>query len=422
MSEAARTPPFFAADFGEFGGMYEWVTFEEATAWLRQMRANWEWLARQNYNPCQQAWSAIAKTLTTTSQRLNQAQQYVSQGHPEHASGEISSAQSNLQNFIRSYPWLLQSTASYEFIAELSQSGKSLEAGLIVASWLNHDLSGAPVKNIADAMVTLALHERGIKDRARGEGLALRRLSAEMQTMLTAHKAEERAQETRFEELFNRIEEQAVAQNTAFEQQCTTRDGAWSDQHDAIKAELTGIKDAYDSHMALAAPVEYWENKRTKHKHWSIGVFAVLVVCMALVGFLLHTELQSIGETIAETRSLAKPTSNQPPAQGIIESVTTSAATWHLGSFVLLATLSFWFIRLLVRIFLSHLHLENDAAERVTMVKTYLAMVRDSALNTDDNISAVLAALFRPTGDGIVKDEGLPPTAMEWITKLGGKN
>ena len=79
------------------------------------------------------------------------------------------------------------------------------------------------------------------------------------------------------------------------------------------------------------------------------------------------------------------------------------------------------FIRLLVRIFLSHLHLENDAAERVTMVKTYLALLRDGSLPKDNSINTVLAALFRPTGDGIVKDEGLPPTAMEWITKLGGR-
>lgn len=67
------------------------------------------------------------------------------------------------------------------------------------------------------------------------------------------------------------------------------------------------------------------------------------------------------------------------------------------------------------------MHLENDAAERVTMAKTYLALIRDGALPKGDSITTILAALFRPTGDGIVKDEGLPPTAMEWLTKLGGK-
>jgi hypothetical protein len=78
-------------------------------------------------------------------------------------------------------------------------------------------------------------------------------------------------------------------------------------------------------------------------------------------------------------------------------------------------------MRAFVRIFISNLHLENDAAERVTMAKTYLALLRDGSLPKDDSIGTILAALFRPTGDGIVKDEGLPPTAIEWLTKLGGK-
>jgi hypothetical protein len=63
----------------------------------------------------------------------------------------------------------------------------------------------------------------------------------------------------------------------------------------------------------------------------------------------------------------------------------------------------------------------DKAEERVTMAQTYLAMIRSESLPKGENISTVLAALFRPTGDGIVKDEGLPPTAMEWMTKLGGK-
>lgn len=85
----------------------------------------------------------------------------------------------------------------------------------------------------------------------------------------------------------------------------------------------------------------------------------------------------------------------------------------------MLAVLGFWFIRILVRIFLSNIHLENDAAERVTMAKTYLALIRSNSLSKDENIDTVLVALFRPTGDGIVKDEGLPPSAIEFFTKLG---
>jgi len=199
--------------------------------------------------------------------------------------------------------------------------------------------------------------------------------------------------------------------------------------------------------MSLAAPVEYWEGKRKKHRLLTVISFVAVVLSMLGVGFTLHSELHDIGQAIEANKVMvaaAKTVVNQttkdskqspqtspdisardattevrasPSSQDLLQ----SAATWKIGSFVLLATLCFWFIRLLVRIFLSSLHLENDAAERVTMAKTYLALIRDSALPKGENISTVLAALFRPTGDGIVKDEGLPPTAMEWLTKLGGK-
>ncbi|WP_275888041.1 DUF6161 domain-containing protein [Chromobacterium haemolyticum] len=85
---------------------------------------------------------------------------------------------------------------------------------------------------------------------------------------------------------------------------------------------------------------------------------------------------------------------------------------------ILEGTLCFWVLRIGVRMLLSHIHLENDAAERVTMAKTYLALLRRGRLPEGDDLKTVLAALFRPTGDGIVKDEGVPPSMMEFLTKL----
>lgn len=44
------------------------------------------------------------------------------------------------------------------------------------------------------------------------------------------------------------------------------------------------------------------------------------------------------------------------------------------------------------------------------MVTTYLALANEGAADEKDR-SIVLAALFRPTADGVVKDDGLPMTA-----------
>lgn len=219
--------------------------------------------------------------------------------------------------------------------------------------------------------------------------------------------------------MHGQISEQSTQQQGAFDKDQQARAEGWKDQLEGAQAELDRLKETYDKHMALAAPVEYWDIKRKKHGRWAGGAFAAIIVGMGSAAYFLHSELQTVGRAMMASKAAASVAKAQSAGTSAVQAFTDSATSWHLGSFILLATLSFWFIRLLVRIFLSNLHLENDAAERVTMAKTYLALIRNDDLPKGDNISTVLAALFRPTGDGIVKDEGVPPSTLEWFTKLG---
>ena len=287
--------------------------------------------------------------------------------------------------------------------------------------WMKLDLSGAPIQSVVSGLLQWELYERGIKDRIKTENAALKRLAGDMQSTLTQFQEAERTQTVRFDELHGRISEQCSEHQWTFDAHQKTRANDWQKQLDDAQAELDRLKETYDKHMALAAPVEYWDAKRKKHRLWSGISFGAVVVGMASAAYFLHTELQSVGQAVMASKAAATASANkmQPLGSTTIQTLTDSSTTWHLGSFILLATLSFWFIRLLVRIFLSNLHLENNASERVTMAKTYLALIRDGSLPNGDNINTVLAALFRPTGDGIVKDEGVPPSAWELLTKLG---
>jgi Family of unknown function (DUF6161) len=71
----------------------------------------------------------------------------------------------------------------------------------------------------------------------------------------------------------------------------------------------------------------------------------------------------------------------------------------------------------LLRIFLSTRHLTTDAEERRTMITTFLALTRKSAVKDDDR-KFILAALFRPGADGIVNDESAPDTMFAAL--MGG--
>jgi len=409
---------YFSADFGEYGGRFDWMTYEEISQWISKLQNDWNWISQQRNNPTQNAWQAIAQPLNNATQALNQANSHRKQAQEPQATSHLSSVKSALENLIRTHPWLLPNQSRRLFVEELRDAGQQTEGALIVAYWMGLDFNNAPIRPSINAILTWELYERGIKDRMKSENAALKRLAGDMQATLTQFQEAERTQTNRFDEIHGRVSEQAKTQQGMFETSEVQRDTQWQEQLSGMQEELQNLKETYDKHMALAAPVEYWDTKRRGHKTLSVVSFIAVLVCMLFVGWFLHTELQVVANTALEVKAA---TGAVTAGHSSIQTTLKSTTAWHLGSFLLLATLSFWFIRLLVRIFLSHLHLENDAAERVTMVKTYLALLRDGSLPKDNSINTVLAALFRPTGDGIVKDEGLPPTAMEWITKLGGR-
>lgn len=415
---------YLTANFGEYGGVHSWKTFAEIRDWIAARRTDWQWLSQQRHNPTDSAWSFINDTLNQCQQNLNNAEQH--KGNPQQEDAFKRSAVQQLESVFKNFHWLLPDNPYVEFVFKMRDSGRALEAGLVVAYLLNRDLNNGPISAALRGIVEFELFSRGIKDRARTEAASLRKLSGEMTTKLDELKQLQVLQGTEFETLNRRVEDQISDQNSNFNDAQAARDAQWQQKLADSEAELKRLNETYDTHMAIAAPVSYWETKRSNHKNWTVWSFSALTVCMLAFGWFLYCEVRDIGTMVEATRTAALAASakaavaNSPSAS--LTPLLDILAGWKIGAYILLVTLVFWFIRLLVRIFLSNIHLENDAAERVTMAKTYIALMRDGSLNGKEHIGTILAALFRPTGDGIVKDEGLPPTAMEWLTKLSGKS
>jgi hypothetical protein len=428
MSELAQTP-YLVVNFGDTGGSFSWNSSEEVRAWINERRTDWQWLSQQNTNPTNNASGVISSALEACRNSLQSAEQHA--GNEQHVTNMKRDAAQHLERLFSKSPWLLPNSATRKYIFEVRESGRSIEAGLIAAHLLGQDMNGAPLSRVVSALVDFELFSRGIKDRVKTETTALKKLVGEMTTLLDEHKQLKVNQSTEFENLNAEIASQTASHDTSFDEAQTSRDDAWKKQIQEAADELKQLNETYDTHMALAAPVSYWEGKRDKHSKWSKWSFIALTSCMLIFGLLLFNELRSVAVIIEDTKLAAIASSNANVKQGseLASASATSSlspllnvlATWKIGAYILLVTLAFWFIRLLVRIFLSNIHLENDASERVTMAKTYLALIRDGSFEGKEHIGTILAALFRPTGDGIVKDEGLPPTAMEWLTKLSGK-
>lgn len=233
--------------------------------------------------------------------------------------------------------------------------------------------------------------------------------------------------------LLSEKEKQLEASSQAFDKKIDSFDGQLVKFKDQWNKNFSLIKEAYDKNMALQAPVRYWGAKRKKHQRWAIATGVVVMILMVLsVGF-LSSQVKSVkqGYVVQAANAMKKKTpvpnakADASNAKRVASSSEADLQTvdsngWHFDLALLLleATLCFWVIRIGVRMLLSHIHLENDAAERVTMAQTYIALLRRGKLPEGDDLKTVLAALFRPSGDGIVKDEGVPPSMIDLLTKL----
>lgn len=106
------------------------------------------------------------------------------------------------------------------------------------------------------------------------------------------------------------------------------------------------------------------------------------------------------------------------------------------GAVLTLFTLLLWFVRLQMKIFLAERHMAQDARERIAFSEVYLTLLKsETAKLSDQDLtpeerqkvtedaaeqkSLVYAALFRPTQDGIVKeDAGLDPALSAALSKV----
>ncbi|MFZ6720517.1 DUF6161 domain-containing protein [Undibacterium sp. Ji49W] len=421
MSATELPQPLLSVNLGEQIGSMQWTDYESALAWLSGQQSEWDWVSLNGQYNFQGTSDKIKELFTNAISGLNTAKDYHLRNNEVESRNYLSSAKDYLESSIKQFPWLVDS-AQRNYINDLCKSGKPEIAAATVTFWLKLNLSSTPIEFVIQAISKWQLHELGVKDRFEPENTLLKKLAGDMQSALTAINDAAIKQTSQFDTLSLSLSEQSADQQNKFNEDQGGRESDWKQQLEIANTSLQNLQNTYDKHMALAAPVEYWELKRKKHRNWVIGIFILLVISIFMSGWLMHNELQSIGKAFEQAQSskgistASLPVKSDPSS---IASIVQTAATFKLGTFILFATLCFWMLRLIVRIFLSNIHLENDAAERVVMAKTYLSLIRDGNLPKDESINTVLAALFRPSGDGIVKDEGIPPTILEFLTKSG---
>ena len=206
-------------------------------------------------------------------------------------------------------------------------------------------------------------------------------------------------------------------------------------------------KTAYHDQVDLDASVQYWMARKRNHSVFKvIWFFAVLmsmaVMFVSVMGYygvggaaglssaFGHYRPQSAdgnGSTVRLVTALlpaaasaeagehpaqTKPADNAsavtttPPhavVQGAAQSEVATAIA-DLAGVALLITLLGILIRITLRQFNTHSHLALEAEERITFTKTYLALLNEGKLKSEEDRKLVLESLFRSTKSGTMDE------------------
>lgn len=165
--------------------------------------------------------------------------------------------------------------------------------------------------------------------------------------------------------------------------------------------EFDRLLDLFHTQLRLRAPVKLWEGRATAHKNksrWAFGGFLVGTVLAMAAGAAVPF---LAGDYIAASFFAEICDGSEVP---VCSREFSAKGPLTVAGLLLIMSVLLWAIRLQYRVYLSERHLALDASEKQAFAETYLAMKEGEDVQAD-NEAIVLASLFRPTQDGIIKDD-----------------
>jgi hypothetical protein len=376
---------------------------DELTNWCEKLKQDWRWLTN---TPCQRTWHDLERFVNAIQATANNWQRQIDS--EDIRSRAQQDAQHHYQELLNSAEGFFGDASATSFITELKQSNSGAAAGAFaVLTGCSIELNSNATESFFTGIVRGFLYKNEIEWAATSHRKTLVELESEYQSKIR----EQQERLGRLEGENQRLNEKYAAALTA---QCqsldTLRDekaALLNDLHAAKdkvfgelaakhEANLKNIEDTFHNKLALQKPIDYWKEKKATHvklaKRFAWSSALVLVTFGIGLGRLIYWAFGSLGP-------------NDNPKH------------WQFGVTIIAAFFAIWIVRLMVRMFLSHQHLAADAAERVTMVQTYLSLSREGQGVAPADRSVILQQLFKSASDGLVKDDGAPPNALEWFSR-----
>lgn len=375
---------------------YRFSTTGDISRWLKAEGPFWETFDVSGINKqLRQLWQ---QQVNFFSQATAQIKEFESRVQREQE-GEAGQFNQNLQQHFTSLSTGNVITSSHSFypaIVDLSKTSPDLAAMLLAATRADaiNTLGGfgnlgLPIRSIFQLILQYG-RSKGTRDWLQPQRKKLGELEKEFQNGLDQLRTE-------FGQQASDILEQKRDAATSHQ----ARIDEWEQRKDELAAEWQSLKKVYDEQLALLAPTQYWSTRATTHKN--------VAICFAIAFGLVLTGAIGVFVWLAMPHLFEVARANDVSAILILIPIAVPAFA------------GIWVLKMLSRLLSENLQMMRDARERETMVKTFLALLRDdkngkSIVNDNDRI-LILHSLFRPTSVSAVDDA--PP--VHWFDILTNK-
>lgn len=411
MTETATAPPakaapLFTLDLNENGGRLAPTDHAELIQWIQAEQNFWIWIQQRPQGNHENFQREALNRINEALNAAQQSQQHI-QSNQQHSQQQLEISRDRIQQAFQHHKLPHSSTPMAKRIDVYRKEAGDQAASYFLAVNMTSG-SGQPQFQVQDFAAWRGMFE-GLLERfqiphftAKGKKAAAEQSFDQLRTkaeQLLGEKTEAYdALHRDYQSLAESIRSTAGDQASGFESAQGQRQSAFDQLKASHEDAMEALRKTFREELALRAPAEYWRGKREGHLKWAwvsgIASFAGIGGAALGLGLQIHSLL-----------------SKTP--------VNTAPETWRLAVLALVGVFTVWALRLLVRMFLSHLHLLTDAGERVVMVQTYLSLLEGDHLTSKEDRQLILQALFRPATDGIVKDEGVPFSLAEALTRSG---
>lgn len=370
-------------------GEREFRSLDELQEWLNNERSFFAWMDTGSKND-----GSAAHAWNITNQWLNFINQYIQQSR-QHQNNEaqLQNITRNLHNQLNQHlqKGHLLSSKNPDAIFGKNLSGEEDEvvACYAIANLLEINTNQNNPKALKGAFYAFQ-YRQGSTATVESHAESLNSLNTEWSNRFNDQHLELRAQNESLVKEIGDLRDQFTSVKSEISQQNDSQAEAFKTQLENSEKTLSDIAQTYDEKLALQASVQYWSDKRASHTKvmWWVGGGTLLLASLTGGGFVWG-------------------------AHELLQVTVSDVELWRLGVMLAISTFGIWITRLVAKIFISNLHLRTDADERVTMIQTYLALLREGSGPMEEERQLILQTLFRPSTTGFIKDDG--PAAFHEI-------